>query len=143
MTTLTDRLLLIKINNPPPAGSKAAAAWINTDEGSDITSKYTLKCYLPNEETGIPEQWTYNINADVSLKRFKSTGAPEERELTAEYSSTDQFLGYDRFNGSIGFSLLSTSEIYYLFVLPFSSLVGTFSGNLCRPKAQSHPAWAY
>jgi hypothetical protein len=102
MTTLTNHPFLIKINNPPPPGSKAAAAWINTDEDSDITSKYTLKCYLPNEETGIPEQWTYNINADVSLKRFKSTDAPDERALAAEYSNTEQFLGYDRFNGSIG-----------------------------------------
>jgi hypothetical protein len=89
------------MSNPPISG-QTTHAWIVTAVDDDIASKYTVKATLDNPETGIPEQWTYNINADVAVKRFKSTGAPDQRVLSLEYGNTGQFLGYDRFNGSIG-----------------------------------------
>jgi hypothetical protein len=90
---------------PAPAGiptSGTVQAWIMAWDNGDITSKFVLNVSIPNEETGIPVLYTFNVNSDVALHRFKSQDAPQEKKLTASYTSLDQFLGYDRFNGSIG-----------------------------------------
>jgi hypothetical protein len=79
-----------------------AKGWIVTAVDDDVTSKYTLRTWWTNPESGIDEPATFNINADVAVKRFKSTGAPDTKTLNLEWTDKDQFLGYDRFSGSIG-----------------------------------------
>jgi hypothetical protein len=76
--------------------------WIQTAVDDDITSKYTCRTYWRNPETEINEPATFNINADVAVKRFHSKDAPQKMTLTVEWTDKEQFLGYDRFSGSIG-----------------------------------------
>jgi hypothetical protein len=80
----------------------ATKGLIITAVDDDIASKYTFKTTLVDNETGNAEPYTYNINADVSVRRFSSKGAPSDETLTVEYANREQFLGHDRFSGSIG-----------------------------------------
>jgi len=70
-----------------------------------LYSKYRLEGRWENRETGILEIWTLNVNTDIPIPRFNSKGAnnsPPESNLTATYENNNQFIGFDRFSGSIG-----------------------------------------
>jgi hypothetical protein len=76
--------------------------WIQPAVGGETPSKYTLCIYRQDPETGSNEPVTFNIQADVAVERFHSKDAPEKRTLTVEWTDIEQFVGSDRFRGSVG-----------------------------------------
>jgi len=75
---------------------------IKRPAGLDVTSKYTFEDSWTNSETGISTKTVFNINADVTVPVFNSTGAPKERTLDVTFDDKLQRVGYDTFTGSIG-----------------------------------------
>ncbi|GJJ14408.1 hypothetical protein Clacol_008672 [Clathrus columnatus] len=68
-------------------------------------SKFKLEGQWRNDETGINTPWTFNVNSDVSVNKFWTVGAdktPPQRTLEYTYDNSSQFIGFDRFSGSIG-----------------------------------------
>jgi hypothetical protein len=81
---------------------KTPQAWVVVQDSVVFTTKYTLHVMMPNSVTDVNEHYALNVNADVFISRFNSKDAPKARTLTVVYTSMNQFLGYDGFQGSIG-----------------------------------------
>ncbi|KAG9090017.1 hypothetical protein FRC06_001249 [Ceratobasidium sp. 370] len=91
---------LLASRMPPEA--KTSVASIVTAEHAPVTSKYTLVTLWVNPETNIPLAATFNINTDILVPAFTSTDAPTRKTLSLEWTTEDQFCGFDQFSGEIG-----------------------------------------
>ncbi|KAG9090018.1 hypothetical protein FRC06_001250, partial [Ceratobasidium sp. 370] len=85
-----------------PSVTKTSVASIVTAEHAAVTSKYTLVTLWVNPETNIPLAATFSINADILVPAFMSTSAPTRKTLSLEWTTENQFSGFDQFSGEIG-----------------------------------------
>ncbi|CAE6400128.1 unnamed protein product [Rhizoctonia solani] len=68
-----------------------------------IISKYSFKWAWVDEQSGIPIGIAFNVNSDVPVPSFKSSGAPSVRTLQVKYDrDRGQPYGLSDFNGIIG-----------------------------------------
>lgn len=86
--------------------SKSFKALIRSDGSEQVLSKYVLEVVITDEETEVDQIWNFNVNSDVALPTFHSTGAddfPVVYSLVGTYDDTSrQMTSFDRFRGSIG-----------------------------------------
>ncbi|KAG8742418.1 hypothetical protein FRC10_001552 [Ceratobasidium sp. 414] len=82
--------------------TKIYMASIVSADHLSATSKYTLITHWIHPQSGIPLAAAFNINADVVVPAFMSTDAPDQQTLSLEWTTDDQFLGFDEFSGEIG-----------------------------------------
>jgi hypothetical protein len=75
---------------------------INPSGPGNAVAKFVLHTTWTDPESGIPLGVNFNINSNSLVQAFRSTGAPEQRNLDVKFPNQDQPYGFKRFEGCVG-----------------------------------------
>jgi hypothetical protein len=95
---LTARILI-----KPPSETRTVKGSVIAGKSGDIATSYVVQFpWTDNPETGLPVELAFITRSNITLKAFKSKGAPESRTLDVTYQPNDRPIAPQVFEAVIG-----------------------------------------